>query len=80
MEQLVGKEGRILQSKTLRHNAGGASLISRRMRSLVTKARLRDISRQQAEEIEMLVAEVDRLRSRTFPTFVTVVHDSATGV
>lgn len=75
MEGLVRKEGRILQSKTMSDNAASVSLISRRMRTLVTKARLRDIAAQQAEEIALLEAEVDRLRARTYPTFVTVVHD-----
>jgi len=74
MERLVQSESRILQSKTMTATAGGASLIKTRMRTMVTQARLRDIAQQQAEEIDMLHAEVDRLRARTFPTFVSVVH------
>jgi len=44
-------------------------MIRRRMRSLVTNRKLRDIAEAQAEESMLLRAELERLRMRTFPTF-----------
>ena len=74
MEKLVERESRILQSSTLR-DPGKDSLVSHKMRLLVTKARLRDLAAEQEEEIRILQTEIARLQSRTFPTFVSVVHD-----
>ena len=43
---------------------------SRRMRSMVTLKKLKDISAAQKTEIQSLVSDLDRLRCRTFPTFL----------
>lgn len=43
---------------------------SRRMRSMVTLKKLKDISAAQKTEIMSLTSELDRLRCRTFPTFM----------
>ena len=40
------------------------------MKSMVTHKRLKDIAKAQAEEIDMLRAEVERLNLRTYPSFV----------
>ena len=43
---------------------------SRRMRSMVTLKKLKDISAAQKTEIQSLVSDLDKQRLRTFPTFV----------
>ena len=43
------------------------------MKSMVTHKRLKDISKAQSDEIQMLRAEVERLNLRTYPSFVEQV-------
>ena len=50
----------------------GKQMAARRMRSLVTERKLVDISKAQAEEISLLQQELERLRRRTFPSFVAL--------
>ena len=52
---------------------------SRRMRSLVTQRKLQDIGKAQAEEITLLRNELERLRLRTFPSFLGQTADIAQG-
>ena len=40
------------------------------MRALVTQSKLQHIAKAQSEEMEMLRAELERARLRTFPSFV----------
>jgi hypothetical protein len=42
----------------------------RKMRSVVTHKKLKDIAAAQATEVHALSGELDRLRKRTYPTFV----------
>lgn len=42
----------------------------RRMRSLVTHKKLKEIALAQADEVRVLAAELETLRARTYPTFV----------
>eukprot|EP00798_Chlamydomonas_sp_ICE-L_P009992 gene9993-7873_t len=48
--------------------------VTRRMRSLVTHKRLKEIAEAQASEVAALAAELDKLRLRTYPTFVEPNH------
>ena len=43
---------------------------ARKMRALVTQSKLQHIAKAQSEEMEMLRAELERARLRTFPSFV----------
>ncbi|GAX77753.1 hypothetical protein CEUSTIGMA_g5196.t1 [Chlamydomonas eustigma] len=43
---------------------------SRRMRSMVTHKRLKEIATAQQAEMSLLAAELDKLRLRTYPTFM----------
>ena len=45
---------------------------SRRMQDIITRRKLGDLAKAQAQEIAMLRAEVERLRMRTFPALVQV--------
>ena len=45
---------------------------SRRMQDIITRRKLVDLAKAQAQEIAMLRAEVERLRMRTFPALVQV--------
>lgn len=54
--------------------SGGEGLASsvalKKMQKVVQRRKLVDLARVQAEEIELLRQELDRLRQRTFPSFV----------
>lgn len=54
--------------------SGGEGLAStvalKKMRKVVQRKRLVDLARVQAEEIELLRQELDRMRQKTFPSFV----------
>ena len=52
--------------------AVGTTNTDSRMKELAAKRHLVDIAKAQAEEIEFLREELDRLRQRTFPSFVRV--------
>ena len=43
---------------------------SRRMRSMVTLKKLKDISQAQKTELQLLTGDLDKMRLRTFPAFV----------
>jgi hypothetical protein len=41
----------------------------RKMKSLVTNKKLKDIAKAQADELALLTGELDKLQLRTFPSF-----------
>lgn len=49
---------------------------SRRMRSMVTLKKLKDISQAQKTELQMLTGDLDKQRLRTYPTFVDAMGSS----
>lgn len=51
----------------------------RRMRSLVTHKKLKEIAMAQADEVRALAGELDKLRLRTYPTFVEAPLGSHVG-
>ena len=44
------------------------------MKDIITRRKLVDLAKAQAQEIAILRAEVERLRMRTFPALVQVDH------
>ena len=46
----------------------------KRMKDIITRRKLVDLAKAQAQEIAILRAEVERLRMRTFPALVQVDH------
>ena len=46
----------------------------KRMQDIITRKKLVDLAKAQAQEIAILRAEVERLRMRTFPALVQVDH------
>lgn len=43
-----------------------------RMKQVITRRRLVELAKQQAEQVTVLRAEVEKLRMRTFPALVQV--------
>lgn len=72
LEDMITDERRIQVSQAAEKGDEAAQdeVLQRRMRSLVTQARLRDIAKAQEAEIQALRAELERVRLRTFPSFV----------
>jgi hypothetical protein len=48
----------------------GQEYINTKMKKIMNRRRMVDIARAQAEEIDYLRQELDRMRQRTFPSFV----------
>lgn len=44
------------------------------MQDIITRRKLVDLAKAQAQEIAILRAEVERLRMRTFPALVQIDH------
>jgi len=51
-------------------NGGGEDYINKKMKKIMDRRHMVDIARAQAEEIDYLRQELDRMRQRTFPSFV----------
>ena len=68
LERSVEDQSRAIEESTTK--VLSKEVASRRMRSLVTQRKLQDIGKAQAEEITFLRNELERLRCRTFPSFV----------
>ena len=68
LERSVEDQSRAIEESTTK--VLSKEVASRRMRSLVTQRKLQDIGKAQAEEITFLRNELERLRRRTFPSFV----------
>jgi cilia- and flagella-associated protein 43 len=68
----------VQQSENIKYSkvqaSGGEGLASavalKKMKRVVQRSKLVDLARVQAEEIEILRQELDRMRQRTFPSFV----------
>ena len=50
-------------------------LATAKMKKVVARRRLVDTARTQAEEIDFLRQELDKMRQRTFPSFIRFVFD-----
>lgn len=70
LDEMLAEEVRVQGSATVNQAAEDTTMLHKRMRSLVTQARLRDIAQAQAQEVALLQGELERLRLRTFPSFV----------
>ena len=59
-------------SETSRSSTADSALdlVGQKMRKIVARKQLLDSARSQAEEADFLRQELDRLRQRTFPSFV----------
>lgn len=53
------------------HSDPGAE---RRLQDIVSRRKLVDLAKAQAQEVAVLRAEVERLRMRTFPALVQIEH------
>jgi len=71
MDQAIQDQARIREArqKELEGKDSGMPM-EKRMRSLVTQRKLQDIAKAQAEEMLLLREELERLRLRTFPSFI----------
>jgi len=68
---LVGLSKVLEEQQRLRASMGSTDeAAARRMRSLVTHKKLKEIALAQADEVRALAAELDRMRLRTYPTFM----------
>ncbi|KAG1655669.1 hypothetical protein FOA52_011797 [Chlamydomonas sp. UWO 241] len=65
LERVLAEQERLRSSMQSVEDAAG-----RKMRSVVTHKKLKDIAAAQASEVHALTGELDRLRKRTYPTFV----------
>ncbi|MEW5311891.1 MAG: hypothetical protein WDW38_003568 [Sanguina aurantia] len=67
--------GRVLQEQTRLTESMGdpKEVVTRRMRSLVTIKKLKEIAGSQSYEVVALRAELSSLRGRTYPTFMETV-------
>lgn len=68
----VQQSENIKQSKLQASGGEGVAnaVAHQKMKKVVQRKKLVDIARIQAEEIEVLRQELDRMRQRTFPSFV----------
>ena len=51
-------------------SSANEDFIKKKMKKIMNRRRMVDIARTQAEEIDFLRQELDRMRQRTFPSFV----------
>ena len=61
---------KLLESRGAVAGDNATAAKARKMRALVTQSKLQHIAKAQSEEMEMLRAELERARLRTFPSFV----------
>ncbi|RYG70467.1 hypothetical protein EON64_00050 [archaeon] len=68
----VQQSENIKQSKLQASGGEGVAnaVANQKMKKVVQRKKLVDLARVQAEEIEVLRQELDRMRQRTFPSFV----------
>ncbi|CAG9462605.1 unnamed protein product [Pedinophyceae sp. YPF-701] len=69
LEGELGREANVLGSATVSQEGAGAG-VNRRMRSLVSRARLRDVAAQQKEQLAALRRELEKLQQGSYPTFL----------
>jgi WD40 repeat protein len=69
--RIIGGGGRIEE------NEGAVRLAQTSFREVKTRQTLMDAAKKHTEEIELLRKELDRLRQKTFPSFVQVNEDRA---
>ncbi|KAJ9513910.1 hypothetical protein QJQ45_020990 [Haematococcus lacustris] len=68
---VVGLQRVLEEQQRLRASMGAADeAIDRRLKSLVTHKKLKEIALAQADEVRALSSELDRLRLKTYPTFL----------
>lgn len=65
LERVLSEQERLRESMQTMEDQN-----SRRMRSMVTHKKLKEISSAQQSEMQALVKELERLRLRTYPTFM----------
>ncbi len=61
-------------------SAVNATLASKKMKAITSRRQLIDTARAQAEEIDYLRQELDKLRQKTFPSFVRATKNRTGGV
>jgi hypothetical protein len=66
----VAEQLRLKADRPAENPAGASEMFERKMRAMVTQRKLATIAKAQAEETMLLREELERLRLRTFPSFV----------
>jgi hypothetical protein len=69
LEESCAAREAILESNQSRSGGGAAPSADARMRAVAAKSRLAAIAKAQAQEIELMRREVQRLRQRSVPIF-----------
>jgi superfamily I DNA and RNA helicase len=72
LELQVSSSNNVKQSRDEARGAAGdpAAVATMKMKKIVGRRHLVDTARSQAEEIDFLRQELDKMRQRTFPSFV----------
>ena len=73
-DEVMDIKGRIVEQDRLQETQFAEDStelnLQKRMRSLVTQRKLKDIAKAQAEEVAVLKQELEKLRLRTYPSFI----------
>jgi hypothetical protein len=72
----------VKQSRDEARGAAGdpAAIAATKMKKVVSRRHLVDTARSQAEEIDFLRQELDKMRQRTFPSFIRATRNRSTAV
>ena len=70
IREQVSTRKAIKQSRDAAKGNLNTTQANKKMKTIIARRQLVDTARAQAEEIEYLRAELDKLRQRTFPSFV----------
>jgi regulator of replication initiation timing len=81
-EKIAGLRGELtLREQVIKRSDGGnlvATKSNMKMKKVVARRQLVDAAQAQAEEIDFLKSELDRLRQKTFPSFVRATRSRLT--
>lgn len=77
-KRISGLKSQVSLSKSVKMSRDGArgvggdaqSVAAAKMKKIITRRHMVDTARAQAEEIDFLRQELDKMRQRTFPSFV----------
>lgn len=78
----VAASNNVKQSRDDARGSAGdpAAIAATKMRKVVGRRHLVDTARSQAEEIDFLRQELDKMRQRTFPSFIRATRKRISGI